>query len=64
MQQYQTTYEAAAASVKVDRANVEAAKLTLGYTDIFAPIDGRAGRILVQAGNLAVKDISGAIELF
>ena len=52
MQQYRTAYAAAAASVKVDQANVEATKLTLGYTDIFAPIDGRVGRILVQAGNL------------
>jgi len=52
MQQYRTAYSAAAASVKVDQANVEAAKLTLGYTDIFAPFAGRAGRILVQPGNL------------
>jgi multidrug efflux system membrane fusion protein len=52
MQQYLTTYAAAAASVKVDQANVDAAKLTLGYTDIYAPIAGRAGRILVQPGNL------------
>jgi membrane fusion protein, multidrug efflux system len=52
MQQYRTAFAAAAASVKVDQANVDATKLTLGYTDIFAPIDGRAGRILVQAGNL------------
>lgn len=61
MQQYQTTYEAAAASVKVDRANVDAAKLTLGYTDIFAPIDGRAGRILVQAGNLVKANDTQAL---
>ena len=52
MQQYLTTYSAAAASVKVDRANVDAARLTLGYTDIRSPIAGRAGRILVQPGNL------------
>jgi len=52
MQQYVTAYEAAASSVKVDQANVEAARLTLGYTDIHAPIAGRAGRILVQPGNL------------
>jgi multidrug efflux system membrane fusion protein len=52
MQQYRTAYAAAAASMKVDQANVDATKLTLGYTDIYAPIDGRAGRILVQAGNL------------
>jgi membrane fusion protein, multidrug efflux system len=52
MQQYLTAYTAAAASVKVDQANVDSAKLTLGYTDIYAPIAGRAGRILVQPGNL------------
>ena len=52
MQQYITAFEAAAASVKVDQANVDAAKLTLAYADIYAPISGRAGRILVQAGNL------------
>jgi len=52
MQQYLTAYSAAAASVKVDQANVASAKLTLGYTNIYAPISGRAGRILVQPGNL------------
>src|SRR5574337_1458924 len=52
MQQYVTSQAAAAASVKVDEANVEAAKLNLGYTSIYAPMDGRAGRVLVQAGNL------------
>ncbi|HEY7871845.1 MAG TPA: efflux RND transporter periplasmic adaptor subunit [Rudaea sp.] len=52
MQQYVTAEAAAAASVKVDQASVEAAKLTLGYANIYAPIDGRAGRVLVQAGNL------------
>jgi membrane fusion protein, multidrug efflux system len=52
MQQYLTAYTAAAASVKVDQANVDAAKLTLGYTDIYAPISGRIGRLLVQPGNL------------
>jgi len=61
MQQYQTAYEAAGASVKVDNANVQAAKLTLGYTDIFAPIDGRAGRILVQPGNLVKANDTQAL---
>jgi membrane fusion protein, multidrug efflux system len=61
MQQYLTSYEAAAASVKVDQANVEASKLTLGYTDIYAPLDGRAGRILVQAGNLVKANDTQAL---
>ena len=61
MQQYLTAYQAAAASVKVDQANVEASKLTLGYTDIYAPLDGRAGRILVQAGNLVKANDTQAL---
>ena len=61
MQQYVTAYEAAAASVKVDQANVAAAKLTLGYTDIYAPFAGRAGRILVQAGNLVKANDTNAL---
>src|SRR4051812_13402978 len=52
MEQYRTNAEAAAASVKVDQANVAAAKVTLGYTEIHSPIAGRIGRILIQPGNL------------
>ncbi|MFT3792875.1 MAG: efflux RND transporter periplasmic adaptor subunit [Rudaea sp.] len=61
MQQYLTTYEAAAAAVKVDQANVAAAQLTLGYTDIHAPFAGRAGRILVQPGNLVKANDTNAL---
>ena len=61
MQQYLTTHESAAAAVKVDQANVAAAKLTLGYTDIHAPFDGRAGRILVQPGNLVKANDTNAL---
>jgi multidrug efflux system membrane fusion protein len=52
MEQYRTNAEAAAASVKVDQANVAAAKVTLGYTEIHSPLAGRIGRILIQPGNL------------
>lgn len=51
MQQYLAALEAAAAGVKLDQANADAARLNLGFTEIHAPIDGRAGRILIQAGN-------------
>ncbi|MGE5167540.1 MAG: efflux RND transporter periplasmic adaptor subunit [Deltaproteobacteria bacterium] len=61
MQQYVTAEAAAAASVKVDQANVEAAKLSLGYTRITAPMDGRAGRVLVQAGNLVKANDSNPL---
>src|SRR5512135_2540974 len=64
MQQYLTAYSAAAASVKVDQANVASAKLTLGSTDIYAPISGRAGRILVQPGNLVkANDVNALLVL-
>jgi membrane fusion protein (multidrug efflux system) len=43
---------AAAASVKAARAAVDAAKLQLGYTRIFAPIDGMVGKTEVKPGNL------------
>jgi len=61
MQQLVTAETAAAATLKVDAANVDAAKLTLGYTDIYAPIDGRVGRILVQAGNLVKANDTQAL---
>lgn len=52
MEQFRTNMDAAAASVKVDQANVAAAKVTLGYTEIHSPLAGRIGRILIQPGNL------------
>lgn len=52
MEQYRTNLVFAAASVKVDQENVAAAKVTLDYTKIDAPISGRLGRILIQPGNV------------
>ena len=40
------------AQVDTARAQVQAAQLQLGYTRIFAPIDGLAGKSEVQVGNL------------
>jgi multidrug efflux system membrane fusion protein len=40
------------AAVQADKAAVETAKLNLGYTEIRAPISGRAGAILINLGNL------------
>ena len=40
------------ASIKADEALVEVAKLNLAYTQIRAPMDGRTGNLLVQAGNV------------
>lgn len=42
----------AKAQVQVARAVVDIAKLNLAYMRIISPIDGRIGRVLVDAGNL------------
>lgn len=51
--------ESARASVETDLAAVERAKLDLVYCQIHSPISGRAGNLLVHAGNLVkVSDVA------
>jgi len=40
------------AAVEADKAAVDAARVQLQYTDIAAPIDARAGALLINLGNL------------
>ena len=40
------------ASIKADEAQIQTAKLNLGYADIRSPIDGRLGARLVDKGNM------------
>jgi multidrug efflux system membrane fusion protein len=42
----------ARAAIKATEATVETARLQLDYTTIHAPIEGRTGNLLVQAGNV------------
>lgn len=54
-QQYESVKAGNAAQeaiVRADQAAVEAARLQLDYTTIYAPIDGRTGNLLVSVGNL------------
>jgi len=51
----------AKASLNVDRAALETAKLNLSYCSIDSPIDGRAGGLLVQAGNLVKANDTTAL---
>ncbi len=51
-EQVRTNAQTAAATVQADAAAVDNAELQLGYCTIRAPIDGFAGRILIQEGNL------------
>jgi membrane fusion protein, multidrug efflux system len=42
----------ARAVIRADEAMVETAKLSLGYTAIRAPMEGRTGNLMLQAGNV------------
>jgi multidrug efflux system membrane fusion protein len=54
----QANIESARAALEADTAAVAAAKLSLDYCEIHAPISGRTGNLLVQAGNLVkVNDV-------
>jgi len=50
--QQKATVEQFVAAIKGDAAQIENAKLNLGYADIRSPIDGRLGARLVDTGNL------------
>ncbi len=56
--------QTAQATVQGDEAAVETAKLSLDYCTIHAPIDGYAGRILIQVGNLVkANDVNPLVTL-
>lgn len=57
----QAAITSARASVVADRAAVETAKLNLSYCHIRSPIDGRAGSLLLQAGNLVKANDTTAL---
>jgi multidrug efflux system membrane fusion protein len=47
--------------VVADQANVETARINLGYTNIVSPVDGRAGIHLVDIGNVVTAGQSSGI---
>ena len=59
--QIKSNLDSAQASVEADRAAVEIARLQVEYSTIRAPIGGRAGRILIQQGNLVKANDTGAL---
>jgi multidrug efflux system membrane fusion protein len=57
----QAALNSAKASVVSDSAAIETAKLNLSYCHIRSPIDGRAGSLLLQAGNLVKANDTTAL---
>ncbi len=52
------------ASVKADQAAIDSAQVQLNYSHIRAPIDGRAGTRLVDAGNMVrATDATGIVTI-
>src|ERR1022692_1214213 len=51
-EQFRTQAKADASAVEADKANVEAARVQLQYTDIIAPIDARTSSLMINLGNL------------
>jgi multidrug efflux system membrane fusion protein len=52
------------ASVNADQATIDSAQVQLNYSHIHAPIDGRAGTRLVDAGNIVrAADLTGVVTI-
>ena len=52
----------AAGQILTDQANLETAKINLGYTEIASPIEGKVGRTNITKGNVVGPD-SGSLTL-
>ena len=59
--QVKTNTQTAAAVVDADEAAVESARLLLQHCSIHSPIDGYAGKIMIQAGNLVKANDANAL---
>ena len=59
----QAAVENARASVRANEAAVESARLQLAYTEIRAPIDGRAGQRLVDLGNVVTANAGSLLSI-
>jgi membrane fusion protein, multidrug efflux system len=55
LQSDQAAVEAAAGTTKADRARLDQTQLQLSFTNVVAPMAGRAGAVTVKAGNM-VRD--------
>ncbi len=56
LDQYQTNVASLEGKVKLDNAEIELARINLGYCFIHSPIDGLTGRRLVDPGNVVTEN--------
>lgn len=59
----QAAIASAKAAIDAGEAAVKSARIMLGYTTVFAPIDGRAGNLQSREGNLATANVTELIAL-
>jgi multidrug efflux system membrane fusion protein len=59
--QFVTNTETAEATVAASQAAVETARLQLEYATIRAPINGRSGKVMIQAGNVVKANDTGPL---
>jgi multidrug efflux system membrane fusion protein len=57
----QAAMQSARAAIANDEAAIDRAKLDVGYCDVRSPIAGRAGNLLIQAGNLVKANGDNAV---
>ena len=55
--------ESARAQINADTAALENAKVTLSYTDIRSPIDGKTGNLMVKQGNIVPANTTDLIAI-
>ncbi len=58
LDQYQAAEDQALANVGTAKATLETNQLSLGFTKVIAPIDGRVSRYDVTVGNLVQQDVT------
>lgn len=59
--QYQTDVDSSTARLVLDQANAELAAINLGYCQIVSPIDGRAGKRMVDPGNIITANTGATL---
>jgi multidrug efflux system membrane fusion protein len=55
--------ESAQAQMAADRATIENLRVQLGYTQIFSPIEGRTGNVMVKQGNVVTANVDSLVMI-